>query len=124
MMRVGEIMVRRDGGTIVFTIDDCDIAGKYRLQTPFLGEPRPLFRDETRLRIGGRDEAAVAAGLRQWLSENTTADADEALARLDGLPEWRNLPDDLARVVPLHRIRSVVNLLEARTVRNDGPASS
>ena len=113
-MRVGDIMIRRDGGTIEFTVEGSDLAGKYRLQTPFLGEPRPLFRDDVQLRIGGPVEAALAAGLRQWLSDAMAADAEEALARLDDLHEWRNLPDDLLRVVPLHRIRSVVEYLEAR----------
>jgi hypothetical protein len=113
-MRVGEIMIWRDGGTITFTIDGCDRAGKYRLQTPVAGEPRPLFRDDTQFAIGGADEAKLLAGLRDWLSATATADAHGALARLDAMREWRNFPDDLDRVVPLHRIRSVIRCLEAR----------
>ena len=113
-MRVGDIMIWRDGGTITFTVDGCDLAGKYRLQTPLTGEPRPLFRDDTQLPIGGPDEAALVASLREWLSATATANTHVALARLDGMREWRNLPDDLDRVVPLHRIRSVIRCLEAR----------
>lgn len=114
-MHVGDIMIWRDGGTITFAINGCDLAGKYRLQTPLAGEPRPLFRDDALLRIGGPDEAAVLANLREWLSATATAEAHKALARLDGMREWRSLPDDLDRVVPLHRIRSVIRCLEART---------
>ena len=113
-MRVAGIVMRRDGGTIEFAVDGCDLAGKYRLQTPFLGEPRPLFRDDKRLPIGGPGEAALAASLRRWLSDAVTANAEEALARLDDLSEWRNLPEDLLRVVPLYRIRIVIEYLEAR----------
>jgi hypothetical protein len=113
-MQVGDIMIWRDGGTITFTIDGCDLAGKYRLQTPFAGEPRPLFRDDTQLLIGGPDEAALLASLREWLSATASADVDGALARLDGMREWRSLPDDLDRVVPLHMIRRVIRCLEAR----------
>jgi len=115
-MRIGDIMIWRDGGTITFTIEDSELAGKYRLRTPLAGEPRPLFRDDRQLTLGGPEEMALLAGLRDWLSATATADSQRALARLDGMREWRTLPQDLDRVVPLYRIKSVIKCLEARAV--------
>jgi hypothetical protein len=114
-MRIGDIMIRRDGGTITFTVEDSELAGKYQLRTPFAGEPRPLFRDHRQLALGGPEEMALLASLRDWLSAAATEDSQRALARLDGMREWRNLPEDLDRVIPLHRIKSVIKCLEART---------
>ena len=113
-MRIDDIMIWRDGGTITFTIEGSELAGKYRLRTPRLGEPRRLFRDDKQLKVGGRDEKSLLAGLRDWWSVTATADSQRALARLDAMREWRNLPDDLKQAVPLHRIRSVITCLEAR----------
>ena len=113
-MRVGEIMIWRDGGTITFTIDESELAGRYRLRTPFAGEPRPLFRDDTQLTFGGPDETALLAGLRDWWSATVTEESHRALAQLDSMGEWRNLTDDLDRVVPLHRMREVIRCLEER----------
>jgi hypothetical protein len=114
MTTVSDIMIWRDGGTVTFTIEGGPLAGKYRLRTPFAGEPRVLFRDETPLTVGGPDEAALLAGLREWFSATETTNARDGLARLDGLHEWRNLPEELDRVVPLHRVRTVIACLEAR----------
>jgi hypothetical protein len=114
-IRVSDIMVWRDGGTITFTLDGSQMAGKYRLRTRFGGEPRPLFRDERQLSFGGSDEAAVLANLREWFAASATSHALRALVRLDEMRGWRNLPDDLVRVVPLHRVRDVIECLEARS---------
>lgn len=113
-MRVSEIMMWRDGGTITFTIDESELAGRYRLRTPFAGEPRPLFRDDIQLMSGGPDETALLAGLRDWWSATATEESHRALAQLDSMVEWRNLSDDLNRAVPLHWIRDVIRCLEER----------
>ena len=113
-MDVAEIEMWRDGGTITFAIAGSSLAGRYRLRTPFAGEPRPLFQDDVQLAVGGPEEAAVLAGLREWFSAVATRESDQALARLDGMHEWRNLPADLARAVPLHRIRAIIRCLETR----------
>src|SRR5262245_27995967 len=112
-MEVRDIGCMRDGGTITFTLADADaLTGRYRLQTPWLGEPRPLFRDERR--CGGAAERELVVALRTWLDGALTADLRAALDRLDVLPEWRNLSGDLLAAVPLHRLRTVVQCIEAR----------
>ena len=114
-MRVTDIMVWRDGGTVTFAVDDDMWAGRYRLRTPFAGEPRLLFRDDVPLPCGGATEKALAGALRRWLDVAVTSDVAAALWRLDSLQEWRNPPTDLGAVVPFHRIRTVIVCLEART---------
>lgn len=113
-MQIREIMIWRDGGTITFTIEESALAGRFRLRTPFAGEPRPLFRDDIELALGGSDEAALLTGLRDWWSTTATEASRRALTQLDSLKEWRNLPEELNRVVPLHRIREVIRCLEGR----------
>jgi hypothetical protein len=113
-VRVTDIMIWRDGGTITFTVDDSTMAGKYRLQTPFRGELRPLFRDEQELPRGGSDERALVVELRAWLEASMTNDIVKALKRLDSVRPWRNLPDELVAVVLFHRMRDVIKCLEAR----------
>jgi hypothetical protein len=116
MIRVHDIMMWRDGGTITFTVEGDNLSGRYRLRTPIAGEPRLLFRDDVQVPIGGEAEAVLTSALKRWLSFNI--DDENALARLGELHEWRNLPEDLARVVPLYRIRSVIRYLEANPSRN------
>ena len=57
MADVTEIQAYRDGGTIEFRVTGSDADGLYRLQTPLLGTPRPLFKNSqpTRFRISRRD---------------------------------------------------------------------
>ena len=114
-IELNDIMIQRDGGTITFTVAGNDLAGQYRLRTPLQGQPRPVFRGERELQLGGRDEAALLASLREWFSATASPDQQRALARLDEMREWRDLSDDLDRAVPLHRIRDVIRCLEART---------
>jgi len=112
-MEVRDIGCMRDGGTITFTlVDAAALTGRWRLQTPFAGEPRPLFHDERR--CGRATERELLAQLRAWIDSALTADLRAALARLDALQVWRNLPEDLLAAVPLHRLRSVVQCIEAR----------
>jgi hypothetical protein len=114
-MRVRDIEILRDGGTIAFTIEDGALAGSYRLRTPLAGEPRPVFRNEEELARGGHEEAHLLAELQTWLADGLTSELQVALERLDALPEWRNLPEGLRRATPLYHMRTVVRCLEART---------
>ena len=110
------IHILRDGGTILFRIEDPPpLAGSYRLRTPFAGEPRPIFRDEVQLELASAEEAALSSALQRWLDAHLTPTAAAALRELDELKEWRNLPERLDRVVPLHRIRHVIHCLDARS---------
>jgi hypothetical protein len=112
---VTDIIILRDGGTILFRIEDPpSLAGKYRLRTPFAGEPRPIFRDEAQLEFGSAEEAALSSALQGWLESRLTPAAGAALRELDELKEWRNLPSRLDEVVPLHRIRDVIRCLYGR----------
>jgi hypothetical protein len=113
-MNVRDIEMRRDGGTISFTLDTGASVSSYRLRTPFAGDQRLLSCDESELVPGGDDEAVVLAGLRAWYAAQLGPQLVAALDRLDALPEWRNLPPDLVAAVPLHRIRTVIRCLEAR----------
>jgi hypothetical protein len=113
-MHVSDIMIWRDGGTITFVVGDSPVNGKYRLRSPLHGEPRPLFHDDEQIENGGAIEKALLVELRYWFASTVTTDAAEAIRKLDSLREWRNLPDELAKVVPLHWIRTVIRCLEAR----------
>jgi hypothetical protein len=113
-MQISEIMIIRDGGTIQFEISDDILVGKYRLQTPFLGEPRPLFHDEHKLDFGSAEEVAVARKLKVWLADNLTDELKQSLAELDDLKVWQNISAKLNKVVPYHRIRKVLHVLAAR----------
>ena len=107
-------MLLRDGGTILFKISGDILAGKYRLQTPFAGKPEPLFRDERKLDFGSTEEEEVAIRLKGWLDKKLNESLKQRLLELDGLKEWRNIPWRLNCVVPYHRIRHVLNILETR----------
>jgi hypothetical protein len=109
-------MILRDGGTILFEISDDALAESYRLQTPFLGKPQPLFRGERRLEFGSAEEMEVASKLKTWLVDNLTDELGQSLAELDNLKEWRNISEKLNQAVPYHRIRNVLRVLEARLV--------
>ncbi|HET6201178.1 MAG TPA: hypothetical protein VFI25_00085 [Planctomycetota bacterium] len=114
-MKVSAIEFFRDGGTIQFTIEeDASFSGRYRLQTPFRGEPRPLFRGERKLPGGGREEKALLAALRGWFAEAVSAELAEALGRLDALHLWQDLSEDLHAAVPFHRMKTVIECIEAR----------
>jgi hypothetical protein len=112
-------MIMRDGGTIVFEISGTQCAAKYRLQTPFAGKPEPLFRDEQKLNFGSAEEFEVANQLRGWLDQNLNESRRQHLAELDELKEWRNLPSSLSEVIPYHRIRDVLSVLESRLTHPD-----
>jgi hypothetical protein len=112
---VTDIEILRDGGTILFRVKDPPLlAGKYRLRTPFAGEPRPIFRGEVQLEFASAEEAELSNALQRWLDSQLSPPASAALDELDQLTEWRNLPDRLDDVVPLHRIRDVIRCLDGR----------
>jgi hypothetical protein len=111
---VSDIGMYRDGGTIVFRLSGFTVDGLYRLRTPLQGLPQPLFRDDVQLPFGGEVEVAVLAALRGWLAGETIGDAAIALSELTGLSLWQNLPERLNQVVPLWRIRHVVERLAER----------
>jgi hypothetical protein len=67
MIKVTEIEIHRDGGTIEFQIDGSEVDGFYQLQTPFRGRPQPLFREGNRLDFGSKDETQVLRALDSWL---------------------------------------------------------
>lgn len=115
VVTITDIHLLRDGGTILFVIQDPPLlAGRYRLRTPFEGEPRPIFRDEVQLELGSKEEAALSRGLQRWLSSRLTPTVAAALQELDEFKRWPNLPDRLAQVVPLHQIRDVIRCLDGR----------
>jgi len=113
-MEVTDIGMYRDGGTILFQVCDGSATNSYRLQTPLMGTPRPLFKNESRLPIGGQDEMHLLDVLRKWLESKLTPDLAVALEQLDRRA-WRNLPEQLSLAVPFWRIRHVIRRLEERT---------
>ncbi len=116
-MNITGIDILRDGGTILFTLSGTPNAGRYRLQTPFRGEPRPIFLADQQLELGSPAERELITQLQGWLHNVTTPDKVKALHTLDKLKEWRNLPRDLADAVPMHRIRSVIECLMKRNAQ-------
>src|SRR5687767_10546383 len=87
---VTDIDILRDGGTILFRLRGATpFTGKYRLRTPFGGEPRPIFRDEAQLELGSAAEAELSSALQRWLDSQLSPAASAALGKLDQLKEWR-----------------------------------
>lgn len=128
-MTITDIEILRDGGTILFTLSGTHNAGKYRLQTPFRGEPRPIFCNERKLEFGSPAEKDLILQLQAWLHDNMSADRERALRTLDALKVWRNPPRDLVDAIPLHRVRTVLECLLKRHAQpsaspNGGPAES
>ena|SRR6266496_2086540 len=113
-MIISHIDMMRDGGTIVFVVGDGPIAGSYRLQTPLMGLPRPLFKDDHRLEFASREESEIRQALERWLGDQLTPVLSDRLAELNRLPIWQNLPKRLADLVPLHRIQQVIICLKER----------
>jgi hypothetical protein len=116
-MTITGIEILRDGGTIRFTLSGTQNAGKYRLQTPFQGEPRPIFFNDRQLEFGSPAEQDLIPQLQAWLHEAMSEDRQTALRTLDTLKVWRNLPTDLLDAVPLHRIRTVLECLLKRSAQ-------
>ena len=114
MVNVSGIDAYRDGGTIVFQLTGGRVDGLYRLRTPLAGFPRPLSRDDVWLPLGDAVEVMILSELQQWLSIVGIGNAATALAELDQLSLWQNLPERLSRAVPLWRIRKVVEELSKR----------
>src|SRR4051812_48163495 len=115
--KISEIEMFRDGGTIFFTLSGAPNAGRYRLQTPFRGEPRPLFVGDRQLEFGSTAERELIPQLEQWLDQSMTEERQEALRTLDALKTWHQLPAKLLDVVPLHRIRTVLQCLLKRNAQ-------
>ncbi|MGC3968342.1 MAG: hypothetical protein QM775_13500 [Pirellulales bacterium] len=115
---VSDVRMYRDGGTILFRVSGTEIDGGYRLQTPFKGTPRPLFRNEIQLVLGSLDEWKVIEALTQWLDARRTPAVATALEQLRTVP-WRNLPPHLDAVVPEFRIELVVAALRERQPLKD-----
>ena len=116
-MEISEINILRDGGTILFKISgwaNSAACGLYRLQTPYAGEPRRLFKDDMPIELAGAEERQLLVALQRWIAEKTTPAMGKALHELDQLEAWRNLPDDLVAALPLHRIRYVADVLSSR----------
>ena len=113
-MKISNVEMLRDGGSIIFTIADSALAGTYRLQTPFRGEPRPIFRDHKQLVIGSIQEHELLKELRRWLSLQLDVKTAGALHELAQRDSWHNLDDRLRRALPCHRIQTVINCLETR----------
>lgn len=111
---VSEIEIYRDGGSLEFRISGSAVDGFYRLQTPALGMPEPLFKDGQRLELGSLEELGVLAALQEWLATVSANDVVDAMAELDKKKSWLNLADNLSEVVPIYYIRSVVQRLSQR----------
>jgi hypothetical protein len=114
MPDVTDIQIYRDGGTIEFRVTGSDVDALYQLQTPFAGTPRALLKNTQRLEFGSGDECAVLAILREWLARASTRDILAALAELDTMQVWRNLPQRLSEIIPIHRVRTVIQHLSER----------
>ncbi|MEM8783319.1 MAG: hypothetical protein AAGE65_10760 [Planctomycetota bacterium] len=114
-MNVTAIEILRDGGTIRFRVEsDKGLSGHYRLQTPFKGVPRPIFRNEVQLDFGSADESRLASVLKDWLDETLTVESKRGLDKLGELQEFRNLPEQRSAALPLYRIQTVIECLVQR----------
>jgi hypothetical protein len=116
---VTDIEIYRDGGTIEFRVLGSEADGYYRLQTPVLGTPEPLFRDGRRLEFGSAEEVAVLTVLQDWLAATATQEALAALSELEAIALWLNLPERLLEVVPLYHVRTVIQRMEKRANNRD-----
>jgi hypothetical protein len=119
-VKITDIEMLRDGGTILFKLSEVPKAGDYRLQTPFLGEPRVVFFNNRALQLGSTEEEELAGQLEVWLRQQLTEKNQKGIEALDSLTEWRNLPRDLMAIIPIHRIRTVVRCLRSRNPQPSG----
>lgn len=111
-MTITDIEMYRDGGTITFRVVDGPFAGDYRLQTPFRGQPCPLFRDEVRIPMASREERRLLDALRQWF-DGLPTDIRAGVEELDRV-SWVGLSKRLYEFVPQYLVRSVIRCLEER----------
>ena len=114
MLDVTDVEIHRDGGTIEFRVSGGNADGFYRLQTPALGTPEPLFKDGRRLGLGSGEELAALKAMREWLTAVCDAGTLAALAEVDGMKLWLNLPPNLSEAVPIYYIRRVIRCLDDR----------
>jgi hypothetical protein len=112
MVDITDIAICMDGGTVSFRVTGTDVDGPYRLQTPLLGTPQPLFKNERKLDFGSADEIAVLSVLREWLAQVATAELHPALVELNELKDRRNHSPGLGGTA--HLIDAVVKKLSAR----------
>jgi hypothetical protein len=126
-MVISDVILFRDGGTITILVSDDPKAGAYTLPTPYHSEPRSIYWNETppddydyrkgkELAIGSLEEAEFLAKLKAWWHLYLTDEIRDDLAYLEGLAEWRNLPERLDKAVTFYRIRRVIEYLAKRDV--------
>jgi hypothetical protein len=110
MAAISDILTYRNGG-IEFTVSGTSIDGRFgilKLRSPIV----PVVRNGAELPQSSPEIAEVQRLLEEWL-QNQSPEAIVALAELDSLREWRNLPDYLNKAVLLHRVRGVIQHLES-----------
>ncbi len=114
MTRITDFLTYRNGG-IEFTVSGTTIDGRYCILYPNPnGFPFPVVRDGQELPAGSSEMAAVAGLLEGWLDDQLSPEAAAALAKLDSLPQWQNLPDRLIEAVLLRRVRWIIGRLHDR----------
>lgn len=113
-MNISNIEIFRDGGTITFTISDDALAGDYRLQTPFLGEPRPLLQDQQQLEVGSLEEQQVLEKLKDWIDQQMDDDLVSALQEIATGDSHHPMDERLQRARPFYLLKGVIDCLERR----------
>ncbi len=114
MMNISDIDIMRDGGTIIFTITDDGWITDYSLQSPFLGEPRPIFLGRKQLGFDSSEEKELLTTLKAWYA----TEVDETLAA--AITELENPPFEFKRTEihqqarPYFLIKTVIDCLSKR----------
>jgi hypothetical protein len=66
MLRIFDIDIYRDGGSIEFRIERDGVAKHVWLDTPFRGEPRALKIDSRAVAIGAQPAGELAKDVEEW----------------------------------------------------------
>jgi hypothetical protein len=106
MVRIFEIEIYRDGGSIEFRVERNSAVKHVWLETPFKGEPRALKIDSAPIAIGVPAAAELVKDIQQWwdsLSADLQSKTLEALAHKGPYfhDEWKERLEaiDVSRVL-------------------------
>ena len=113
MIKVNHIDVLRNGGSILFSLEDSVIDGYYELQSPFLSNPQLLCKFGEPLSLGGSEESLVSGELSEWLLSVTTEKISKKIFELES-KKLKIKQSELSELQPIILIRKTVEILNER----------
>lgn len=106
-------------GAIKFTAAGTSIDGRIGILRPSF-PPILVTHNGHELAQDAQENVEIERVLSNWLRDQMTSQAEADLAELDGMREWRNLPDRFDNAVLLHRVRGIIERLKGQSSAQDG----